>query len=325
MYAIVAKSADQLLWQQVPDVAPGRSEVLIKVSAAGVNRADLLQAAGLYPPPPGASELLGMEVSGVIAAVGDEVGDWAPGQEVCALLAGGGYAEYVAVPAGQILPIPGGVDLQDSAGIPEVACTVWSNLAMTAHLSQGQLILIQGGASGVGSHAIQVARALGARVAVTAGSPAKLEHCRELGAEITIDYHDEDFVARVREATDGAGADVILDIMGASYLDRNIDALASDGQLIIIGMQGGMKGELNLGKLLSKRAHVIGTTLRGRPATGPNSKSAVVAAVVASVWPMIADGRFRPVIGARMPIQQAAEAHRLLSSGQVTGKIVLTL
>jgi putative PIG3 family NAD(P)H quinone oxidoreductase len=325
MYAIVAKSADQLLWQQVPDVAPGRSEVLIKVSAAGVNRADLLQAAGLYPPPPGASELLGMEVSGVIAAVGDEVGDWAPGQEVCALLAGGGYAEYVAVPAGQILPIPGGVDLQDSAGIPEVACTVWSNLAMTAHLSQGQLILIQGGASGVGTHAIQVARALGARVAVTAGSSAKLEHCRELGAEITIDYHDEDFVARVREATDGAGADVILDIMGASYLDRNIDALASDGQLIIIGMQGGMKGELNLGKLLSKRAHVIGTTLRGRPATGPNSKSAVAAAVVASVWPMIADGRVRPVIGARMPIQQAAEAHRLLSSGQVAGKIVLTL
>ncbi len=325
MYAIVAESADQLLWQQVPDVAPGRGEVLIKVSAAGVNRADLLQAAGLYPPPPGASELLGMEVSGVIATVGDEIGEWAAGQEVCALLAGGGYAEYVAVPAGQILPIPSGVDLQDSAGIPEVACTVWSNVAMTAHLSQDQLLLIHGGASGVGSHAIQVARALGARVAVTAGSPAKLELCRELGAEITIDYHDEDFVARVREATDGAGADVILDIMGAAYLDRNIDALASDGQLIVIGMQGGVKGELNLGKLVSKRARVIGTTLRGRPATGPNSKSAVVAATVTSIWPMIADGRVRPVIGARMPIQQAAEAHRLLSSGQVTGKIVLTL
>ena len=325
MYAIVAESADQLLWQQVPDVAPGRGEVLIKVSAAGVNRADLLQAAGLYPPPPGASELLGMEVSGVIATVGDEMGEWAAGQEVCALLAGGGYAEYVAVPAGQILPIPSGVDLQDSAGIPEVACTVWSNVAMTAHLSQDQLLLIHGGASGVGSHAIQVARALGARVAVTAGSPAKLELCRELGAEITIDYHDEDFVARVREATDGAGADVILDIMGAAYLDRNIDALASDGQLIVIGMQGGVKGELNLGKLVSKRARVIGTTLRGRPATGPNSKSAVVAATVTSIWPMIADGRVRPVIGAHIPIQQAAEAHRLLSSGQVTGKIVLTV
>jgi NADPH2:quinone reductase len=325
MYAIVAESADQLLWQQVPDVAAGRGEVLIKVSAAGVNRADLLQAAGLYPPPPGASEVLGMEVSGVIAAVGDDVADWSPGQEVCALLAGGGYAEHVAVPAGQVLTIPGGVELVDAAGLPEVACTVWSNLVMTAHLGRGQLILIHGGASGVGSHAIQVARELGARVAVTAGSPAKLDFCRELGAEITIDYHEDDFVARVREASDGAGADVILDIMGAAYLDRNIDALASDGQLVIIGMQGGLKGELNIGKLLSKRARVIGTTLRGRPATGPNSKSAVAEAVLAAVWPMIADGRVRPVIGARLPIQQAAEAHRLLSSGQVTGKIVLTV
>jgi len=325
MHAIVARSADELVWQQVPDVVPDRGEVLVKVSAAGVNRADLLQAAGLYPPPPGASEVIGMEVSGVIAAVGDDVTGWSPGQEVCALLAGGGYAEYVAVPAGQLLPHPGGLDLQDSAGVPEVACTVWSNLVMTAHLSEGQLLLMHGGASGVGSHAIQIARALGARVAVTAGSAAKLESCRELGAEILINYHDEDFVARVREATDGAGADVIFDIMGASYLDRNIDALANDGQLIIIGMQGGVNGELNIAKLLSKRARVIGTTLRGRPATGPNSKSAVVAEVASSVWPMIADGRVRPVIGARLPIQDAAEAHRLLSSGQVTGKIVLTV
>jgi NADPH2:quinone reductase len=325
MHAIVARSADELVWQQVPDVVPDRGEVLVKVSAAGVNRADLLQAAGLYPPPPGASEVIGMEVSGVIAAVGDDVTGWSPGQEVCALLAGGGYAEYVAVPAGQLLPHPGGLDLQDSAGLPEVACTVWSNLVMTAHLSEGQLLLMHGGASGVGSHAIQVARALGARVAVTAGSAAKLESCRELGAEILINYHDEDFVARVREATDGAGADVIFDIMGASYLDRNIDALANDGQLVIIGMQGGVNGELNIAKLLSKRARVIGTTLRGRPTTGPNSKSAVVAEVARSVWPMIADGRVRPVIGARLPIQDAAEAHRLLSSGQVTGKIVLTV
>jgi putative PIG3 family NAD(P)H quinone oxidoreductase len=257
--------------------------------------------------------------------VGEDAGHWSPGQEVCALLASGGYAEYAAVPAWQIMPIPDGVDLQDSAALPEVACTVWSNLAMTAHLSQGQLVLIHGGASGVGSHAIQVARALGSRAAVTAGSPAKLELCRELGAEITVDYHDEDFVERVREATGGAGADVILDIMGGSYLDRNIDALATDGQLIVIGMQGGVKGDLNLGKLLSKRARVIGTTLRGRPATGPNGKSAVVEATTAAVWPMIADGRVRPVIGARLPIQQAAEAHRLLSSGQVSGKIVLTV
>jgi putative PIG3 family NAD(P)H quinone oxidoreductase len=325
MHAIVAESADELVWTQVPDVAPDRGEVLVKVSAAGVNRADLLQAAGLYPPPPGASELIGMEVSGVVAAVGSDVTEWSPGQEVCALLAGGGYAEYVAVPAGQLLPIPAGVDLLDAAGLPEVACTVWSNLVMTAHLREGQLLLIHGGASGVGTHAIQVAWALGARVAVTAGSASKLELCRDLGAEILINYHDEDFVARVREATDGAGADVIFDIMGAAYLDRNIDALASDGQLVIIGMQGGVKGELNIAKLLSKRARVIGTTLRGRPVGGPSGKSAIVEAVTASVWPMIAGGRVRPVIGTHMPIQQAAEAHRLLSSGQVTGKIVLTL
>jgi NADPH2:quinone reductase len=325
MHAIVAESADQLVWQQVPDVTPGPGEVLVKVSAAGVNRADLLQAAGLYPPPPGASELLGMEVSGVVEAVGDGVSDWSAGQEVCALLAGGGYAEYVAVPAGQLLPIPGSIDVRDAAGLPEVACTVWSNLALVAHLSQGQLLLIHGGASGVGTHAIQVARALDARVAVTAGSAAKLDLCRELGAEITIDYHDEDFVARVREATDGAGADVILDIMGAAYLDRNLDALASDGQLIVIGMQGGVTGELNLGKLVGKRLRVIGTALRGRPVTGPNSKSAIVEAVTTSVWPMIADGRVRPIIGAHLPIQQAAQAHQLLSSGGVTGKIVLTV
>jgi putative PIG3 family NAD(P)H quinone oxidoreductase len=325
MYAIVAESADRLVWKQVPDVAAGSGEVLVKVSAAGVNRADLLQAAGLYPPPPGASELLGMEVSGVIETVGDDVTGWSPGQEVCALLAGGGYAEYVAVPAGQLLTHPIGLDLTDSAGVPEVACTVWSNLVMTAHLSEGQLLLMHGGASGIGTHAIQVARALGARVAVTAGSSAKLDFCRELGAEILINYHDEDFVERVKQASDGAGADVIFDIMGAAYLDRNVDALATEGRLVIIGMQGGVKGELNIAKLLSKRAHVIGTTLRGRPTNGPNSKSEVVAAVTESIWPMIADGRVRPIIGARLPIQDAAEAHRLLNAGEVTGKVVLTV
>ncbi|MGB9307260.1 MAG: NAD(P)H-quinone oxidoreductase [Mycobacterium sp.] len=325
MRAIVAESAEQLLWQEVPDVSAGPGEVLIKVAAAGVNRADVLQAAGKYPPPPGASPIIGMEVSGVIASVGPEVTKWSAGQEVCALLAGGGYAEYVAVPAGQVMPIPGGVDLIDAAGKPEVTCTVWSNLVLTAHLSEGQLVLLQGGASGIGSHAIQVARALGARVAVTAGSAEKLDLCRELGAQITINYRDEDFVARLREETDGAGADVILDIMGASYLDRNIDALAPDGQLIIIGMQGGVTAELNIAKLMAKRARVIGTTLRARPVSGPNSKSAIVEAVTASVWPMIADGRIRGVIGARLPIQQAAEAHQLLVSGKVSGKIILTV
>lgn len=325
MRAIVAESADQFSWQQVPDVSPGAGEVLVAVSAAGVNRADLLQAAGRYPPPPGASDILGMEAAGVVAAVGGDVTEWSVGQQVCVLLAGGGYAEQVAVPAEQVLPVPDGVDLVDAAGLPEVACTVWSNLVLTAGLTAGQWVLIHGGASGVGSHAIQVARALGARVAITAGSAAKLELCRELGAELAIPYRDEDFVARVRDATDGAGVDVILDIMGAAYLDRNIDALARDGQLVVIGMQGGVKGELNLAKLIGKRARVIGTALRGRPIAGPHGKGAVAEAVTASVWPMVADGRVKPVIGARLPIERVAEAHQLLSSGQVTGKIVLTL
>lgn len=325
MRAIVAESSDQLSWQEVADVSARPGEVVIKVAAAGVNRADVLQAAGKYPPPPGASEIIGMEVSGVIAEIGDGVTEWSVGQEVCALLAGGGYAEYVAVPAGQVLTIPSGVDLVDAAGLPEVACTVWSNVVLIAGLSRGQLLLAHGGASGIGSHAIQIARALGARVAVTAGSTEKLEFCRDLGADITVNYRDEDFVARLRDETNGAGANVILDIMGAAYLDRNIDALASDGQLVIIGMQGGVKGELNIGKLLAKRARVIGTTLRGRPATGPNSKSDIVQAVTASAWPMVADGRVRPIIGARLPIQQAGDAHQRLVDGKVTGKIVLTV
>jgi len=194
---------------------------------------------------------------------------------------------------------------------------------MTAHLGPGQLVLLHGGASGIGSHAIQVARALGARVAVTAGSAEKLELSRELGADIAISYRDEDFVARLMQET--KGADVILDIMGAAYLDRNIDALATDGQLVIIGMQGGAKAELNIGKLMAKRARVIGTTLRARPVSGPNSKSAIVDAVTTSVWPMFASQRVRPIIGRRLPIQDAAEAHRLLQSGETFGKILLTL
>jgi putative PIG3 family NAD(P)H quinone oxidoreductase len=323
MRAIVAKSEDQLIWQDVPDVTPGDGEVLIKVSAAGVNRADLLQAAGNYPPPPGASEILGLEVAGTIAAVGGDVTQWSVGQQACALLSGGGYAEFVAVPAGQVMPIPDMVSPHEAAGLPEVSCTVWSNLMMTAHLKADQLVLIHGGASGIGTHAIQVARALGARVAVTAGSRNKLDLCTELGAETSINYRDEDFVERVRSESGGVGADVILDIMGAKYLDRNVDALARDGRLVIIGMQGGVKGELNIGKLMSKRAGVIGTTLRARPVSGPGSKSEVVAEVVANVWPMIADARVRPVIGAEFPIEQARAAHELLASGDVSGKVVL--
>src|SRR6476469_10366719 len=320
MLAIVATSDGQLTWQSVPDVTPAPGEILIKVTAAGINRADLLQAAGNYPPPPGASQTLGLEVSGTIARVGDGVAQWAVGQRVCALLAGGGYAEFVAVPAGQVMPLPGGVPLEHAAGLPEVACTVWSNLKMTAHLAAGQLLLIHGGASGIGTHGMQVARALGARVAVTAGTQNKLDLCTELGAEITINYRDEDFVAIVRNE---GGADVIFDIMGAKYLDRNVDALGNDGRLVIIGMQGGVKAELNIAKLLVKRAGVIATALRSRPVSGPGSKSEIVTEVVANVWPMVADGQVRPIIGAEFPIEEARSAHELLASGEVAGKIIL--
>ncbi|OBG86190.1 NAD(P)H-quinone oxidoreductase [Mycobacterium sp. E136] len=320
MHAIVAGPEGRLSWQEVPDVAPTDGEVLIKVASAGINRADLLQAAGKYPPPPGASEILGLEVSGTVAAVGGQVSDWAVGQQVCALLAGGGYAEYVAVPAGQVTTIPESVSLHEAAGLPEVACTVWSNLVMTAGLSSGQLVLVHGGASGIGTHAVQVGRALGCRVAVTAGSAHKLDLCAELGAEVTINYRDEDFVERVKAE---GGADVILDIMGAAYLDRNIDALASDGRLVIIGMQGGVKAELNIGKLLGKRAGVIATALRARPVSGRGSKSDVVSEVVANVWPMIESGQVRPIIGAEYPVQEAGAAHELLQSGEVSGKVLL--
>ncbi|GLP78940.1 oxidoreductase [Mycobacterium antarcticum] len=323
MRAIVAESGTDLAWQEVPDVEAETGQVVIDVVAAGVNRADLLQAAGHYPPPPGASQIIGLEVSGHVSALGPGVTSWSIGQTVCALLSGGGYAERVAVPAGQVMPIPDGVGIHQAAGLPEVACTVWSNLGMTAHLSKGQTVLFHGGASGIGTHGIQVAHALGCRVAVTAGSPEKLKVCRELGADVTINYREEDFVERIRNATDGLGADVILDLMGASYLDRNIDALAPDGRLVVIGFQGGLKGELNFGKLMAKRASVISTALRSRPVDGPSGKAAVVESVVANVWPMVADGRVRPIIGAELPIEDAARAHRLLESGDAHGKVLL--
>ena len=321
--AIVTDTPGQMSWLDVPDAAAGPGEVLIKVAAAGVNRADLLQAAGLYPPPQGASATLGLEVSGVIAALSDDVSDFEVGQQVCALLAGGGYAQYVAVPAAQVMPVPAGVSLFDAAGLPEVACTVWSNLVLSARLTPGEFLLIHGGASGIGTHAIQVARTLGATVAATAGSPTKLDLCAELGAEVVISHRDEDFVERVRSASGGKGADVILDIMGASYLDRNLRALNADGRLVIIGMQGGVNAELSIGTLIGKRLQVIGTALRARPVEGRHGKRTIVDATVASVWPMIAAGAVRPVIGARYPIDDAAEAHRVLASGETFGKILL--
>jgi putative PIG3 family NAD(P)H quinone oxidoreductase len=310
---------EMLRWGTTPDPVAGPGEVLVDVAAAGVNRADLMQRQGHYPPPPGASEIIGLEVSGHVAALGEGVTGWQVGEPVCALLAGGGYAEQVAVPAPQLLPVPDGVDLVTAAGIPEVACTVWSNVVMTARLAAGETFLVQGGTGGIGTHAIQVAKALGARVAATAGAPDRLEFCRELGADIVIDYHD-DVPAALKEVTDGA--DVILDNLGAKGLAANIDALAFDGRLVIIGMQGGTKAELNIGKLLMKRGSVIATSLRGRPVDG---KGAIVAAVREHVWPMIADGRVRPIVHATLPMPDAAAAHALFDDGGVIGKVLLTV
>jgi len=326
MYAITVSEPggpESMQWAEVPDPVAGPGEVVLDVVASAVNRADLMQRQGHYPPPPGASEIIGLECSGRIAALGEGVDGWAVGDEVCALLAGGGYAEKVAVPAAQLLPVPPGVDLVTAAGLPEVACTVWSNIVMAGRLSSGETFLVQGGSSGIGTHAIQVAAALGARVAATAGAPDRLERCRELGADIVIDYHD-DIAAELKKATDGHGADVILDNMGAKGLAGNLDALAPDGRLVIIGLQGGAKAELDIGALLRKRGSVTAMGLRGRPVDGPHGKGAVVAAVVANVWPMIGDGRVRPIVHGSMPMTQAADAHRTLEGGGVVGKLLLT-
>src|ERR671928_1554133 len=249
-----------LQWGEVPDPVLRPGEVLVDVVATAVNRADLLQRAGSYPPPPGASEILGLECSGIISEVGEGVPGWSVGDEVCALLSGGGYAERVAVPVGQLLPRPSGVELATAAALPEVTCTVWSNVFLLAGLTRGDCFLVHGGSSGIGTMAIQLAARTGARVFTTAGTAAKLEFCRELGAEVLVNYRDEDFVERVREETDGAGVDVVLDNMGAKYLARNIDALATGGRLVCIGVQGGSKAELALGTLLRKRAAVHATT-----------------------------------------------------------------
>jgi putative PIG3 family NAD(P)H quinone oxidoreductase len=312
-----------LQWAEVPDPVVKPGEVLVDVVATAVNRADLLQRAGNYPPPPGASELLGLECSGVISEVGEGVTGWAVGDEVCALLSGGGYAERVAVPAGQLLPRPAGVELATAAALPEVVCTVWSNVFMLAGLTRGDDFLVHGGSSGIGTMAIQLAARAGARVFTTAGSAAKLDVCRELGAEVTINYRDEDFVECVREETDGAGVDVVLDNMGAKYLARNVDALATGGRLVCIGMQGGTKAELDLGKLMRKRGSVHATTLRARPATGPGGKAEIVAAVRHDVWPDVERGVVRPIVDRRLPMSRAAEAHRVVDASEHVGKVLL--
>ena len=312
---------DALVLADVPDPQPKPDEVLVDVAAAGVNRADLQQRIGVYPPPPGAPEYPGLEVSGTIAAVGSEVTGWSVGDQVCALLSGGGYAEQVAVPAGQLLPVPSGVSLVEAAALPEVVCTVWSNVFMTANLLPGQTLLVHGGSSGIGTMAIQLAREVGAHVAVTAGSAEKLEACKTLGAEILVNYREQDFVEELDRATAGHGADVILDNMGAKYLARNVQALATNGRLVIIGFQGGTKAELDLSALMRKRAAIISTGLRGRPA---EEKAAIVAAVREHVWPLIESGRVKPVVHRTFPLAQAPDAHRELDAGTHVGKVLLT-
>ncbi|MGW0365509.1 NAD(P)H-quinone oxidoreductase [Streptomyces sp. NPDC002990] len=313
---------EALVWTDVPDPVAGEGEVLVEVAAGGVNRADLLQRQGFYDPPPGAPRYPGLECSGRISAIGQGVSGWSVGDEVCALLAGGGYAQKVAVPAGQLLPVPAGVDLVTAAALPEVVSTVWSNVFMVAGLRPGETLLVHGGSSGIGTMAIQLAKAVGATVAVTAGGPEKLARCKELGADILIDYREQDFVTELRAATDGAGADVILDIIGAKYLARNVDALAVNGRLAVIGLQGGVKAELNLGTLLAKRAAITATSLRTRPL---EEKAAIVAAVREHVWPLVSAGRIRPVVHATFPLAEAAEAHRAMESGRHVGKLLLTV
>ena len=313
--------ADVLQITEIEAPTAGPGEVVVDMVAAGVNRADVMQRLGHYPPPAGASPLPGLEVSGTIREVGPGVEGWSVGDEVCALVDGGGYAEQVRVPAAQLLPVPKGVSLTDAAGLPEVACTVWSNVFMTANLQPDEVFLVHGGSSGIGTMAIQLATAAGARVAVTAGSQAKLDVCRDLGAQILVNYREQDFVEEVRAATDGHGADVVLDLMGAKYLPRNVDLLATSGRLVVIGLMGGRKGELDLGKLLSKRAAVIATSLRARPAA---EKAAIVAAVREHVWPLVEDGAVRPIVQGTHPLERAADAHRELEASGHIGKILLT-
>ncbi|GGZ12487.1 NAD(P)H-quinone oxidoreductase [Streptomyces poonensis] len=323
MYAITIPEPggpEALVWAEVPDPEPGEGEVLIEVATSAVNRADIMQRQGFYDPPPGASPYPGLECSGRIAELGPGVSGWAVGDEVCALLSGGGYAEKVAVPAGQLLPVPAGLEVRQAAALPEVTCTVWSNVFMIAHLRPGETFLVHGGSSGIGTMAIQLAKAVGARVAVTAGTQEKLDYCAGLGADILINYREQDFVEEIKRATDGAGADVILDNMGAKYLDRNVQALAVNGRLAIIGMQGGVKGELNIGLLLGKRGAISATSLRARPL---GEKATIVAAVREHVWPLIEGGHVRPVVDRELPMSEAAQAHQVLEESGHVGKVLL--
>lgn len=311
---------EQLHVGDVPDPVARDGEIVVRVAGAGINRADLLQRQGFYPPPPGASEILELEASGVVAALGPGVDVFAPGDKVMLLVEGGGYAELVAVRATQVVRVPDNVDLIDAGGIPEVFITAHDALFTRGRLRDGETVLVHGGGGGVGTAAIQLAHRHGCRVIVTAGSAEKLERCMALGADAGINYRTEDFVARTRELTDGHGADVVLDIMGASYLGRNIEVVAVDGRLVVIGMQGGTHSDLDLGAMMRRRISLISTSLRSRPAA---QKAAIVAAFAADVVPALASGHMQAVVDRVLPLTDAAEAHRLIEAGEVVGKVVL--
>ncbi|XAO46442.1 NAD(P)H-quinone oxidoreductase [Glutamicibacter ectropisis] len=308
----------ELIERPIPTVGSG--EVLVKVEAFGLNRADVQQRKGVYPPPPGASDIPGLEVSGSIVAVGEDVTDWSIGTRVAALLAGGGYAQFVNVPAELLFRIPEGLSSVEAAALPEVCATVVSNLFIEGDLKSGETILIHGGAGGIGSMAIQLAKAAGARVLVTASSPEKLEYCLSLGADEGINYREDDFEARVKELTDGQGIDLILDVIGAKYLERNIRALAVEGRMVVIGLQGGTKAELNLGVLLGKRARIIATTLRSRPLS---QKSEIVKQTVARVMPLVDAGKVSINVSKVFDFSHLTSAHEYFDSGEHTGKIVI--
>ena len=305
-----------------PVPRPGPQEVLIRVAAAGINRPDVLQRTGNYPPPPGASPVLGLEVAGTIAAVGAEVTDWREGDAVCALVAGGGYAEYCLAPAPQCLPVPQGLSIVEAAGLPETFFTVWSNAFDRGRLKAGESFLVHGGSSGIGTTAIQLAHAFGAHVFATAGSPEKCAVCRELGAEHAIDYRREDFAAVIKEATKGRGVDVILDMVGGPYIEKNLRSLAVEGRLVQIAFLQGSKVTLDLVHLMVRRQTITGSTLRPRPVA---DKATIAAALREKVWPLIAAKQVRPIIDRTFPLAEAAEAHRLMESSTHIGKILLTI
>jgi putative PIG3 family NAD(P)H quinone oxidoreductase len=299
---------------------PDEGEVTIEVASSGVNRADLLQRAGHYPPPPGAPEWPGLEISGTVRRLGPGVSSRRVGEPVVALLEGGGYADHVVVRATQTMRVPDGVDLVDAGALPEAACTTWANLVDAGRLGPGETVLVHGGSGGVGSIAVQVAAALGARVVTTAGGPERTARCRTLGADVVVDHRTDDVVEAVRGATDGRGADVVLDVLGGGGLRDNVRVLAPGGRLVVIGLQQGRQGELDLATIMAKRAVVTGTTLRSR---GAEEKARLVADVVGKVWPMVEAGAVRPVVHARLPLADAAAAHELLESGEVFGKVLL--